>query len=369
MSRRNREHWKVESQSTASPRRRGRRWLWGSLGTLGILAAVLWFAPAIVAHTSLRQSIVSAALADFEGQVTVGAASLGWLSPLAAYDVTAVDTAGQPLAAAKSVRSEKSLLSTAVGTSRPGGFQVEQPELQLVLRENGSNLEDALAVYLRGPSSGSAVQSVKLDIVGGALKVQDAASGQTWQVSDLNASAELADGVEWPVLVRLAGQVHASPLRRGTVTAEIAWRATPEAAAGMGDGQVKARLEGLPLETLSSAARRWIGDLQARGDATGEGLYQWADNGTRQQLRIDRLTCTDAALRASVAGAGRAAIQVAGVPGADPNRRRPLAGPRVLAGIRLGQAPGPGHAGQRPAGCLRPRGRRCWTSCCSPARR
>ncbi len=155
--RRNTEH--LASQFTRL--RRLRRWLIG-LPLVAVAAIVLlWSVPVIVAHTSLRQSIVSAALSDFEGSVTIGSASLGWLSPLLAHDIEARDTRGQPLGHVKSLRSEKSLLGLLSDTSHPGVFRVEEPKLQVVLRPDGSNWEDALAKLLSEPSQGSAVQ--KLD--------------------------------------------------------------------------------------------------------------------------------------------------------------------------------------------------------------
>ena len=295
MSSRKRKPREASAQNGATGRR---RWLWGGIGAPVLLVAGLWFAPALVAHTALRQKVVSSALADFQGQVSLGAASLGWLSPLAAYDVTAVDSEGRPLAEVKSLQTEKSLLALLSDRSRPGAIRLEQPNLHLELRDRGSNWEDALAAYLSASAQGGAVRAVRVDIVGGSLQVRDAGGNPLWQVRDVNATAEYATATEWPVLVRLSGEIEASPERRGTVAAEFTWRATPAAPAGLGDGQVKVRLENAPLDTLASAARRWLGDLQANGAATGEGLYQWADNGARHNLRIDRLTGRDVALTA-----------------------------------------------------------------------
>jgi hypothetical protein len=131
-----------------------RRWLFGLLPLLALGAALLWMAPTIVANTALMHKIISAALSDFEGQVTVGSASLGWLSPVVAHDVAAVDSAGQPLARIKSFRSDRSLFGLMIHRRDPGSLHLDQPLIHLVLRPDGSNWEDALGKYFAQPRVG-----------------------------------------------------------------------------------------------------------------------------------------------------------------------------------------------------------------------
>src|SRR6187200_1468320 len=98
------------------PRLRPRvRWRWARrLGVLlPLLLALVWFAPLIVAKTGLTNRLAAKALSDFDGTVTVGGASLGWLSPVELRDVTLADAAGQSLLAAPRVVSSKSLLQLA----------------------------------------------------------------------------------------------------------------------------------------------------------------------------------------------------------------------------------------------------------------
>ena len=63
----------------AVPRKR-RRFLRTAFVLLVLLLALVWFAPAIIARTTLRDKIVGMALKDFNGTVQSGGASMGWLS-------------------------------------------------------------------------------------------------------------------------------------------------------------------------------------------------------------------------------------------------------------------------------------------------
>lgn len=283
--RKNTEHH--ESQFTRF--RRLRRWLIG-VPLLAVAAIVLvWSVPVIVANTSLRQSIVSAALSDFEGSVTIGSASLGWLSPLLARDIEARDGRGQPLGHVKSLRSEKSLLGLLSDTSHPGVFLVEEPKLHLVLRPDGSNWEDALAKLLSEPSQGSAVQKLTIQVEGGTLEVRDAASRGPWRFDELQFAMQWDEAAPLPIKVRAAGVLGSDGKQSGPVSVDWAWKPGDNDETYFGDGQLTLRGQSVPLGTLSSLAQRFVGDIQAQGTASCDALWQWKEGGRRQRMQVDRL--------------------------------------------------------------------------------
>ncbi len=275
-----------------------RRWLIG-LPLLAVGAIVLlWSVPVIVANTSLRQSIVSAALSDFEGSVTIGSASLGWLSPLLAHDIEARDGRGQPLGHVKSLRSEKSLLGLLSDTSDPGVFRVEEPKLQVVLRPDGSNWEDALAKLLSQPSQGSAVQKLTIQVEGGTLEVRDATPGGPWRLDRLQLAMQWDEAAPLPIKVRAAGVFDSNGKQSGPVSVDWAWKPGDTDATYYGDGQLTLRGESLPLAAFSSLAQRFVGDIQAQGTANCDALWQWKEGGQRQRMQIDRLETGPLAVRA-----------------------------------------------------------------------
>lgn len=281
-----------------SRRRRLRRWLLGVPAALIGLVVLLWSVPVIVAHTSLRQTIVSAALADFEGSVTVGSASLGWLSPLLARDVEARDLRGQPLGRAAAVASDKSLLGLLADTSRPGAFRVTEPRVQLVLRPDGSNWEDALTRLLSGPSQGAAVRALSVQIEGGSIQVDDAARATQFRLDELNLALQLDDSSPLPIKVRAAAALVSEGESPGQVSVDFAWKPGADDAEYFGDGQMVLRGETMSLAAVSSVARRFLGDVQAQGAASGDALWQWKRGGQQQRLQIDRLETGAVALQA-----------------------------------------------------------------------
>ena len=298
MARRRRRRSQDPDTRTVKARRRARRWSLG-LAVIVLAAALVWMAPAIVAHTSLKQQIVSAALADFEGRVTVGEASLGWLSPLAAYDIAALDAAGKPLAEVKAVRSKKSLLALLSAPSRPGSFRVEKPALYVALRPDGSNWEDALAAYFEDASGGDAIEQLELEIVDAAIEVRDDATGQRWRADGVNAAVNIAGAAPQVIRARMVGRVQAREAEPGSVAADLVWkRGRPGDSSGWGEGQLGARVESLPVEVLASAARRFGTEVHARGVLTGDAVCQWSAGGSALRIQFDRLAARDLAVRA-----------------------------------------------------------------------
>ncbi len=278
--------------------RRLRRWLIAVPAALMVLVVLVWSIPVIVASTSLRQTIVSAALADFEGTVRVGSASLGWLSPLRARDIEARDLQGQPLGQAAELQSDKSLLGLLADTSRPGTFRVRDPQVRLVLRPDGSNWEDALVKLLSGPSQGRPVRALTIQVDGGTLQVEDTAHNGRFRLERLNLALQMDEASPLPIKVRAAADVTADGERPGQVAVDVAWKPGETDATYLGEGQMVLRGESLSLAAVSSAAQRFFGDVRARGAANCDALWQWREGGNRHRLQVDRLETGSVALQA-----------------------------------------------------------------------
>lgn len=130
------------------PRRRLRRVLIGSGVVLLVLAALVWFAPTIVAKTGLRQTVVARFFPELKGTIHVGDASLGWLSPVELRDVTVTDPSGRPALTAARVVSSHTLLDLARNNGDLGTFTIESPVLTVVCEAGTTNVEQAIAGYL-----------------------------------------------------------------------------------------------------------------------------------------------------------------------------------------------------------------------------
>ena len=164
---------KQDAQSDTPKKRRGGRWGLKLGGALVVLGVIAWFLPALVANTSLRQQIVTFVAPQLRGSATIGGASLGWLSPVELRDVQLRDAAGAPVLSAPVVTTSRALWQLALGSHDLGTMRIERPELNLVMRRGGSNLEDVLKTLLETPSKGPP-RSVVVELVDGRILMAEA---------------------------------------------------------------------------------------------------------------------------------------------------------------------------------------------------
>lgn len=233
-------------------------------------ALVVWIAPAIVAHTPLRQSLLKTATAKLNGDVTVGSASFGWLSPIRLYDVAIFDAEGESLLQAESIATERTLLGLILHSRDPGAIRVDRPAARLALRGNGSNWEDAVAPLLEGPSSGQPIR-LAVEVLEGTVELVDAETERSWKIEHLQSKIELPGG-DGPIEAQLRGDVAAEGGSSGALDAALRW----EAGRGPGKGQVTLKTEAFPLDILGPVLRRFAGPMGAVGVVSFAGQYEWS---------------------------------------------------------------------------------------------
>ena len=141
------------SQPYVPPRRR-RRWPYFLVAIFIVLIALIWFAPVIVANTSLKHQLLRSVTSEINGTVTVQSLSLGWMSPIEMRGVTLVDESGVEVINIERVFSEKSLASLLGNKHDFGRITLESPTATIVCHERETNLEsvpkpNVLAILLR----------------------------------------------------------------------------------------------------------------------------------------------------------------------------------------------------------------------------
>ncbi|HEV3004154.1 MAG TPA: hypothetical protein VGX78_06810, partial [Pirellulales bacterium] len=114
------------------------------VATVTLVAA----APYLLSWAPLANAALSAASWRIHGRATVGQASLGWFSPPALTELEVQSSDGSPLVTAPSVVTERPLWQIVVN-DHVGQVRLERPEIHLVLRKDGSNLEDVLGRRLK----------------------------------------------------------------------------------------------------------------------------------------------------------------------------------------------------------------------------
>ena len=133
-------------QSTARPGAR-LRWIFFWLPLL-LLVGLVALGPTVVSWTPLGRQLAGR-FAPVDGSVEIESLSIGWFTPLYVTGIVARDPAGEIVAQVASVQGDKPLWALLLNRSDLGQFDVDQPAASVVLRDDGSNVEDLLRPLLR----------------------------------------------------------------------------------------------------------------------------------------------------------------------------------------------------------------------------
>jgi translocation and assembly module TamB len=154
----------------------GGRWLMRGGLLLTLLATAVWFAPAIVAKTSLRQRIPKLIFPTYPGTFEVGETSIGWFSPIVVNGLKAEDEEGHTLFDAKEFSTVETLWTLATRQTNLGRMRLVEPVVTVSLRKDGSNLEDVYAKFMSGPASTAPIPAYELEIVNARIELANKSS-------------------------------------------------------------------------------------------------------------------------------------------------------------------------------------------------
>lgn len=264
---------------------RSMRWRPGAakrrlLMLLVAVLAVVMFAPSIVLHTPLRERVLTTAVPPDVGRVTVTSLTAGWLTPVTAKGVTLYDTKGNRLADVERLSIDRTVIGLLSSPRNLGTIRLEKPTIYVLVRPEGSNLEDALAKAIDDESSdeqlpGSAGgPDYKLEVVDGRLLSRSAVTGETWSADSL--SITVRHPARGPLRIEAAGMVRPAP-GDGAGT----WAPDQGATAGRFElrwgGDQSGKLDGvrfvcqhLPLAAIEPWLQRGDSKLRVAGVLTGE---------------------------------------------------------------------------------------------------
>ena len=144
--RRVRRHGTYQSQRpVAPPCRKPREWLKRIVIGSTLLVILILVMPTIIAKTALRNAPLRLAMANMHGTVQAGGASLSWFGSIEYDDIEIRNAQGELLVSLPKVASEKSLVGLLSNLNDLGTLRIEQPQVSVVMRADGSNLEDVFA--------------------------------------------------------------------------------------------------------------------------------------------------------------------------------------------------------------------------------
>ena len=236
---------------------------------------VVWLAPAIVAYHPLLNTIIARATGKLNGKITAKTASLGWFSPMTLDGVVICDERGQTIAEIEHVSGERSLSWLACNHGNLGRIRLQRPSLTLILRDEGSNLEDLLAkcvtdvqplAILRGKSI-----DVQIEVVDGQVAIHHVRTGRSWQIENLQAICLVTADRSKPVSLKLSGVV-ANRRRSGQFalsgTLYPPLDESTSSTSPAPDSEILLRTDGLPLAALGPLLTRFAPTARLGGRLT-----------------------------------------------------------------------------------------------------
>ena len=279
-----------DSPSTGSRPRRSQLLRRLAIGLL-LVAALTWFAPWILSASGLWKSLIPLAAPELAGKIDAQWLSLSWLSPVVARQASLRDADGQMLAEVQSLRTERSLLELVLYPSDLGKIVLQAPHVQLSLREDGSNLEDFLALLSKKKSSRTQV-GLSLEIADGAVDVADEIAGRRWGLKNIGGDFAWPAAADKPKTSKLAAAVFASEdprdtaVARGELVINLSWLPGTSDEDAFGRGTIDVTAKDVPSQAVEGIVRRFALDLRPRGQVTAEGRYEWSGSFAAQKITI-----------------------------------------------------------------------------------
>jgi len=258
------------------------------------LAGLAWFAPAVIALSSLRDRPLAALFAGIDGRITSRAAAWRWWGGIEYRDVTLVDRDGRPLVAVPRVVVDRGLAALLFDPSDIGPVRLVGAEALLEVRRGGSTLEDVLAPWIAAVSQAAApAASFELEVVDAAVELVDLERNDAWRITDILAA--------------------------GTVR--------PDATLAGWTVSGRARHSGSPIRDLAAAANRIASDGAQHSAGPAGAVPRLAGPG-----RLDRTTVA-AGATASLARDGGWSVSSPDVEAVDAPRSLAVAATRLPLGV------------------------------------
>jgi hypothetical protein len=259
--------------AAAIPRRRRRLWI--------VLAPVLLVLalPSIISYTNLRHRVLRMAV-EVDGKIRCESMSLGWFTSQSVGGLSIVDKDGKPLLTETHVELPKSLLSLALSPGDLGTIKISHAQLDLVLRADGSNLEEVLAKLLKPNEPPGKPVSGTIELANVTATIVDEVKQRQWKVTALGGSVQLSPDASTAVKGVLNAQLAADP-DTPRLACEFTIPKTDVAAGGAdaaalpSQASVVLKTERFPLDLCEPIVRRWDEKFVLSGRLTTDMAAEW----------------------------------------------------------------------------------------------
>lgn len=283
-----REKTEITLDPAPKKRRSGRGRLARFLAVLGVLVAVIWFLPWIVSRAPIRQPILAWALPDLAPTISISDMHLGWVAPLEMTGLTIAEPGQEPLFRCEKIYSEKTLWQLLQDRTNLGTIVIDQPNLHLVLRGDGSNLTDLLKKLPEMPETPADPEQktdfpvAQLKVNSGRATIEDTLLKQQTILRDVNLLGGISAEAIPTFALNVAANTETDQSAQGDLAISTSCR-LPAAftADNFGSGEITIKCHSFPLLTLQPLLSRIQPDLSLRGVVTGDFAGGWKTEETR----------------------------------------------------------------------------------------
>jgi hypothetical protein len=269
----------------------------GCLAMLLLLCVAVFFAPGVIARTSLRNSLLQSAL-KMDGTVTLGSASLGWFSSVVVENIEVRDAEDQIVAEVAQLRTAKSLLGLLADLGNLGEIEVNAPKLNIVCLEQETNLERIFSSLIAEESEAKVSLALKLN--DGTIDIQDVPSGREFHIDKLAVDFALTDSAQ-PIVVAASGNI-IDGQTPGNFKLDLQTQRSEDGKNPLASGKVACNSTALPLELADPILRRKVdgaalgGRLSTRLNGAWGKLAESGEASVQGEALVSNLTFAAAAL-------------------------------------------------------------------------
>lgn len=281
--------------AAAAPARKPSRLAWFAtrlIVMLFLLGGVVFALPWAVAKTGLWKYGLSVAAPKLADRVQIRTLSLGWFSGVEANDVQVTDAQGQSVLIAPKIDLRKSLLDLAFNPNALGTISVYDPQVLCVVRADGSNVEDLLALLPKSESQAATDLELRFDLYRAVILVDDQVDQRRWRFEDLTSTVKWSSGalaVGKEQSAEISGVVQAidaagQPQPAGKLKADF--QLSPATATAAGKGRATLAIDALTLDALAPALRRLAQGASVAGQITVNGVYEFTTDGQLHDFKF-----------------------------------------------------------------------------------
>ncbi|MFV0444337.1 MAG: hypothetical protein ACK5Q5_12275 [Planctomycetaceae bacterium] len=214
-----------------------------------VIALVTAFAamlPTLIGGTALRQQLLPLARPGLPKDAAIGSVELGWFSPVVLRDISIPDLSGRPLLRISEVRTDRPLWELATTPGDIGRVSIDQLELAVIVRPDGSNLADLLQ-HLEQTTPGRSRPRARLECHNSQLSMVDLQGAVLLACNQIELLYDDLRQGDAPAQARIAA-VTTAPTTAGRVDAAAEWRPAEAEAELIGPGTVQLKLQQWPLD-------------------------------------------------------------------------------------------------------------------------